>query len=142
MLPLPIVMLGGKAEADLGARLEMKNPGHVLNLCGKLNLGGSASVVQQSALVITHDTGLMHIAAAFNKPIISIWGNTIPEFGMTPYNPQKAFMEYRSEVEGLACRPCSKIGFENCPKGHFDCMKKQDLTSLVSKAQNMFYQGN
>jgi ADP-heptose:LPS heptosyltransferase len=67
----------------------------------------------------------MHLAAALKKPIVSIWGNTIPEFGMYPYfgqpemtHPLSAMME----VKGLSCRPCSKLGFSKCPKGHFKCM--------------------
>jgi ADP-heptose:LPS heptosyltransferase len=140
MTHLPVLILGGKAEAEVGAWLEAQSKKEVLNLCGKLNLGGSASVIQQANVVITHDTGLMHIAAAFQKPIISIWGNTIPEFGMSPYNPQNAFAEYQSEVKGLSCRPCSKIGFDKCPKGHFKCMKDQDLETLTIKAQGMFKQ--
>jgi ADP-heptose:LPS heptosyltransferase len=67
----------------------------------------------------------MHIAAAMQRPIVSFWGNTIPEFGMTPYlpdgfQPQPLIIE----VKGLRCRPCSKLGFQKCPKGHFDCMEK------------------
>jgi ADP-heptose:LPS heptosyltransferase len=78
--------------------------------------------------VHTNDTGLMHIAAAFNKSIISYWGNTVPEFGMTPYLPKPSVNENKSayvilnQVKDLACRPCSKIGFDRCPKGHFNCM--------------------
>ncbi|RTQ44044.1 glycosyl transferase, partial [Hymenobacter gummosus] len=64
-------------------------------------------------------TGQMHIAAAFRKEIISVWGNTVPEFGMYPFRT-----EFRAlEVEGLGCRPCSKIGYEKCPQGHFRCMR-------------------
>jgi heptosyltransferase-2 len=70
-------------------------------------------------MVFTHDTGLMHIAAAFRKKIYSIWGNTIPEFGMYPYRTN--FIIY--EKKGLSCRPCSKIGYAACPKGHFKCME-------------------
>ena len=92
-----------------------------------LNLNQSASAVKQARKVITHDTGLMHIAAAFDKKIISVWGNTIPEFGMTAYtNEVENF-----EVEGLSCRPCSKIGHQKCPKGHFDCMQKQDSKAIL-----------
>jgi ADP-heptose:LPS heptosyltransferase len=71
-----------------------------------------------AAKVITHDTGMMHIAAAFKKPIISIWGNTVPAFGMYPYMPGNTHLSKIVEVDGLSCRPCSKIGYNKCPKGH------------------------
>ena len=70
---------------------------------------------------------MMHIAAAFKKRIISLWGNTIPEFGMTPYYGTTELEQQNStiiQVEGLSCRPCSKLGFDRCPKGHFKCMNE------------------
>lgn len=124
-IPLPVVLLGGKEEAVQGERIATAAGAHVYNFCGKLNLNQSASVVQQAHTVVTHDTGLMHIAAAFGKRIISIWGCTVPAFGMSPYLPNAA--NKILEINGLSCRPCSKIGFEKCPKGHFDCMMKQEF---------------
>jgi ADP-heptose:LPS heptosyltransferase len=70
----------------------------------------------------------MHIAAAFKKEIISIWGNTIPEFGMYPYMAGEKSKIF--EIKDLECRPCSKIGYDKCPKKHFDCMNKQDVASI------------
>ncbi|KUG06678.1 glycosyltransferase family 9 protein [Solirubrum puertoriconensis] len=91
----------------------------IYNACGRFSLHQSASLVKQAQLVISHDTGLMHIAAAFRKEIFSVWGNTVPEFGMYPYRTEFKVLE----VEGLACRPCSKIGYAKCPQGHFRCMR-------------------
>ncbi|TAF95810.1 MAG: glycosyltransferase family 9 protein [Cytophagia bacterium] len=115
----PIVLLGGKEDAPNGEVIEQAvGKGLVFNGCGKYNLNQSASVVQQARVVFCHDTGLMHIAAAFKKKVYSIWGNTIPEFGMYPYQTPFAILENRQ----LDCRPCSKIGHLKCPKGHFKCM--------------------
>jgi len=86
-------------------------------------------------LVISHDTGLMHIAAAFKKPIISIWGNTVPAFGMTPYYANQPVPSAMFEVKGLGCRPCSKIGYEKCPKRHFKCMQMQDIDRIAILAE-------
>jgi ADP-heptose:LPS heptosyltransferase len=126
-LQMPIVLLGGAEDAELGIQLAEKFQ-HVTNACGKLNINQSASVIEQSDLVITSDTGLMHIAAAFNKKIISVWGNTIPEFGMGPYNP--ASQNLILEVADLPCRPCSKLGYDACPLGHFKCMNEIDYSFL------------
>lgn len=125
-----IFLLGGKEDAENGVKIAQQSGNHVINFCGKLNLNQSASVLQQADKVISHDTGLMHIAAAFQKEIISIWGNTIPEFGMYPYVAEMKFKIL--EVKGLSCRPCSKIGHEKCPKGHFDCMNKISTSTLQS----------
>ena len=79
----------------------------------------------------------MHIAAAFKKPIISLWGNTIPEFGMYPYLPGKENKFVISEVKNLSCRPCSKLGHKKCPKNHFDCMQQQDEEFIVRSAEEL-----
>jgi ADP-heptose:LPS heptosyltransferase len=83
------------------------------------NINQSAEIIRMSQYVITGDTGLMHIAAAYSKRIYSIWGNTIPAFGMYPYMPQAEHLNHILEVKGLACRPCSKLGYPKLPKATF-----------------------
>ena len=133
-LDFPVVLLGGNEDASKGEEIVKltKNP-NVFNTCGKLSLDQSASLIQQSATVITNDTGLMHIAAAFKKPIVSLWGNTVPKFGMYPYLPGSENLSFIAEVKGLKCRPCSKLGFRKCPKKHFKCMMEQDEDLIVQK---------
>jgi len=136
-IEMPVAVLGGKQEAADGEWLGANAGSHVVNLCGQLNLNQSASVVHQSALVVTHDTGLMHIAAALHKQIICIWGNTIPEFGMYPYYPEGMNRHTSIQVSGLRCRPCSKIGHSECPKGHFRCMVEQDTDLIIRQIHVM-----
>lgn len=121
----PVILLGGPAEASVGQEIAEAAGPHTINTCGKLRLHQSASVVRQAWKVISHDTGLMHIAAAFQKEIISVWGNTIPEFGMYPYYANGESHNTTVEIKSLSCRPCSKIGYQSCPKGHFKCMVDQ-----------------
>ncbi len=130
VLQVPVLLLGGKAEKDLGQQIAKNAGAHVLNCCGNLTLHQSASVVRQAAKVLTHDTGLMHIAAAFRKEIVSVWGNTIPKFGMYPLYPNGMDRNTTIETEGLKCRPCSKIGYAQCPKGHFRCMNDLEITRI------------
>ena len=132
-LEKPVVLLGGKEDKDRGDRIAGQCGSSVINGCGIYTINQSASLIRQSAKVITNDTGLMHIAAAFRKHIISLWGNTVPAFGMYPYLPEK-FCKNSSimEVKNLSCRPCSKLGYERCPKHHFRCMNDQD-TDLIIK---------
>lgn len=123
----PVILLGGPDDAGNGASISGGAGNHVINACGRLRLHQSASVVRQAELVITHDTGLMHIAAAFKKPIWSVWGNTVPAFGMYPYYPAGIDRNRTFEVRPLSCRPCSKIGYPTCPRGHFRCMRDQQF---------------
>ena len=124
---MPIIALGSLEDKNISDVLEKKFP-HVINACGKYSINQSASIIKQADWVITSDTGLMHIAAAFNRKIISIWGNTIPEFGMGPYLPNKE--NKILEVKNLGCRPCSKLGYKSCPKGDFKCMINIDVSEI------------
>ena len=126
----PVLLVGGPEDFERGEQI-IGDTNNTINLCGKYSILQSASLVQQAKMIITHDTGMMHIAAAFNKNIYSVWGNTIPEFGMYPYLESE--QSKRIEVKGLNCRPCSKIGYDKCPKGHFKCMQEIDENLFLSE---------
>jgi ADP-heptose:LPS heptosyltransferase len=125
----PVILLGGKREFDEGEKVLSQSKGNVLNYAGKISLNRSASLVRDANVVLSNDTGLMHIAAAFQKKILSFWGNTVADFGMVPYQPHPA--SQRMEVENLKCRPCSKLGFQKCPKKHFKCMNDISIDEVV-----------
>jgi ADP-heptose:LPS heptosyltransferase len=89
----------------------------------------------------------MHIAAAFKRPVISLWGNTVPEFGMYPYYGEnflrasaKPGPDVHSafdilEVKNLSCRPCSKMDTKKCPKGHFKCMEMISSSEIIERTE-------
>ena len=119
----PVVCLGGNDVSEEGAILAKAHPNRVMDLTGKLTLAQSGNVLQKAAGILTGDTGMMHMAAALKKEVRVLWGNTTPAFGMYPYYGGQNQMSWISdEVAGLNCRPCSKLGFNSCPKGHFSCM--------------------
>jgi len=129
----PIVLLGGKEDEITGKNITQEVGTKVYNTCGEFNINQSASLVKQSKVLITHDTGLMHIAAALDVQIISVWGNTVPEFGMYPYYPNQPEKYTIIENKNLTCRPCSKIGYDKCPKGHFKCMNDIDEEKILDE---------
>ncbi len=120
-ISMPVVLLGGKEDIE-AARAIVKKLGNnslkINNLCGQCSFHQSASVVAQASVVFTNDTGLMHVAAAFRKKTYCFWGNTTPILGMYPFRTEHIAIENNA----LSCRPCSKIGFSRCPRGHFACM--------------------
>lgn len=128
----PILLLGSKEDVVNGDEIAKKCGELVFSVCGKFNLNQSASLVGQATSLITHDTGLMHIAAALNVKTVSVWGNTVPDFGMYPYFPENLERFKIVENTNLSCRPCSKIGHDKCPKKHFKCMEEIDINSIVS----------
>ncbi|MEN8225567.1 MAG: glycosyltransferase family 9 protein [Bacteroidota bacterium] len=127
----PIILMGGTEDADRADRIMQQSDKMLHNACGRYTINQSASIIRMASYVITNDTGLMHIAAAFSKDIHSFWGNTIPEFGMYPYLPEGKGSSTIYEVADLKCRPCSKIGYESCPKKHFRCMTDIEVNRLI-----------
>ena len=124
----PLILLGGKEDADNGKEIASVDPVKVYNACGKFSINESADLVHKAKIVVTHDTGLMHIAAAYKRPVVSLWGNTVPSFGMYPYNTPYDILQ----VNKLRCRPCSKIGYDKCPLGHFKCMQKIEVAAVIT----------
>lgn len=131
----PLVIVGGSQDQPVARAIASDIGGRAFDATGRYKLLGSASLIKQARGVIAHDSGAMHIAAAFSKNVVSIWGNTVPLFGMGPYIPQHPERAHLAEVQGLSCRPCSKIGHDQCPKGHFHCMEKQDLRWIADQAR-------
>lgn len=133
----PIVLLGDKEDRQVGDEI-VRAIGHkqIYNACGLFNLNQSASFLQRARVVFSHDTGLMHIAAALRKKVYSIWGSTTPQFGFYPYKTAHV----RLETPGLGCRPCSATGLGNCPMKHFKCMNDLpfdfDVKELRTKKKN------
>jgi ADP-heptose:LPS heptosyltransferase len=132
----PIILLGAKEEYADGEQIASVDPIKVYNACGKFSLHESADLARKSKLVISHDTGLMHIAAALRKPVIAIWGSTTPSFGMVPYYGDNYLAHHAQpyddvQVHKLWCRPCTKFGRKKCPQGHFKCMKNISIEELV-----------
>jgi ADP-heptose:LPS heptosyltransferase len=126
----PVILLGGKEDIERGAEISKMDEVKIYNACGKFSINESADLVRKAKVVVSNDTGLMHIAAAFKRPVVSLWGNTVPSFGMFPYYGDNFLSRQNRkfysivQVNKLWCRPCSKIGYEKCPLGHFKCMEK------------------
>ncbi|MFI5162427.1 MAG: glycosyltransferase family 9 protein [Sphingobacteriales bacterium] len=129
----PIVLLGGEDVKANGTEIANAVGSKVYNACGTTSLDESVFLVSKAQKVLGFDTGLTHIAEAFDVPIGSIWGGTVPELlGVQPY------MVKNAEVIGieLSCRPCSKFGLEKCPLGHFKCMKDIPDADVINFANN------
>ena len=130
----PVVLLGGEDVKTNGNEIAAALGDKVYNACGITSLDESVFLVSKATKVLGFDTGLTHIAEAFNVPIGSIWGGTVPELlGVQPYMVKDA------KVIGidLYCRPCSKFGLEKCPLGHFKCMRDIPEDVVVNFANKL-----
>lgn len=138
----PIVLIGGEADSEKAKQIENAVGTKVFNTCGAYTIGQSASVIESALGVVTPDTGMMHIAAAYRKNIVSVWGNTVPSFGMYPYFPKNHTGEsVIMENKNLSCRPCSKLGYRHCPKKHFKCMNELS-PGAIAAIVNRWSMGN
>ena len=160
-LPGPLLLMGGPTDRERAERLQAQaGRSDLAHRCGEWGLQESAWALSQCACLLTPDTGLMHIASALGIKILVVWGNTVPEFGMYPWLAQPAPSALRwvgnTSTGGQApnavlknlpyagpeyfetatpCRPCSKLGHPQCPRGHFECMRSQDLNLLTERAR-------
>lgn len=112
-----IALLGGKEDLPVCSEISAKIPGSI-NICNDDNLLQTASDMKKCMAVVCNDSGMMHTACAVKVPVLAIYGSTVKEFGFTPYENRNLILENNS----ITCRPCSHIGRERCPKGHFRCM--------------------
>jgi ADP-heptose:LPS heptosyltransferase len=132
-IPGNIVIVGGKEEEMMSTVL-ITDP-RVFSVVNQLNLTESAWVVKNAKLVISGDTGLMHIASAFQKDIISLWGCTRPGLGMSPWKP--GAQSLMLEPLGRGERPCSKLG-DFCKHGQLNrCIHEIDLNLLEKSVKRI-----
>jgi heptosyltransferase-2 len=136
LLTIPVVLIGGPGEKKIADSIAKAFPAKVFHTCGETSINQSASIIDQSKMLLSADTGMMHIAAALKKKTIVFWGSTVPDFGMYPYREDSKNNVRFVENSTLKCRPCSKIGYNKCPKGHFKCMNysyDDDLAKCLSE---------
>lgn len=132
-MDLKVILLGGKDDvthaADIMNALPETYRMNVTDLSGKSSLMQSAAVLERADAVLSNDTGLMHMASSFGKKIFLIFGSSVQAFGFLPYHvPFELF-----ENAVLRCRPCSHVGRDHCPEGHFSCMNDIREDEIAAK---------
>lgn len=137
----PLVLLGGKEDKETANELlKMASNGWlVTSMVGETSMGESMKIVSEARWFIGGDTGFTHVAAAYGIPHLMVWGNTRPELGFAPFVGEEVLenQSFWLIAEGVSCAPCSRLGFDECPRKHFHCMMRQDLQKLDSVLQKM-----
>jgi len=131
---IPVVIFGGPEDRERGEYLESQFVDRVWNSAGKYKLNESVALLDTCEVVVTHDTGLMHIAAALHKKVISIWGATVPEFGMYPYRPQESII---IEPHNVWDRPYSKLGDNKWYKPNFKGMYRVSVNEIIASVKRL-----
>jgi lipopolysaccharide heptosyltransferase II len=130
-----VLLLGGPDDAACCRTIEQMihaaSPAlGSVSLAGTISLLETAAIMDRCAIVVTNDTGLMHIAAARKRKVVAVFGPTVRQFGFFPFGAQSTVVEHPA----LDCRPCTAIGLPSCPRGHFKCMREIDAARVVDAA--------
>jgi ADP-heptose:LPS heptosyltransferase len=137
----PLVLIGGKEDIATGEAIANACGPRVLNACGKWSLHKSADAVRRAELVLTGDTGMMHIASAFTQKIISLWGCTVPGLGMSAYKPHPASIIIEPKPRSrfrFHSRPCSKLG-NHCKFGMDNrCIDQIEIAEINSAIETLW----
>ncbi|MEX2595990.1 MAG: glycosyltransferase family 9 protein [Salibacteraceae bacterium] len=121
----PMILLGGVEDRERADEVVKVCGNRVFNACGAFSLNQSASIIERAEKVISHDTGLMHIAAALKKPLISLWFSTTPEIGFAPWQPGNGSVIIEANCKK---RPTSKLGNRGFKDG---CVFNVDLDEIA-----------
>jgi heptosyltransferase-2 len=133
-----ILLFGGPSDIErskyitnsINASVHQAN---AADFSSELSLLETAAAMQFCDLVVTNDSGLMHIAAAMKRKVVAIFGSTVQEFGFFPVGTKNIVLEQK----GLYCRPCSHIGRSSCPEGHFRCMNEIQVTNVLNSIREI-----
>jgi lipopolysaccharide heptosyltransferase II len=135
---MPVVIFGTDEDRErcsaVAAAITALSPGTVVaNLAGMLTLPGTAAALDRCALVLTNDSGIMHMAAARKRNVVAVFGCTVRQFGFFPYGTRGIVVEHPS----LTCRPCTHVGRSSCPLGHFRCMLDLTVENVLNASRTL-----
>ncbi len=128
-----VILFGNASDRELIKSLDIKNSQAVLNTAGKLSILETGAVMDYCDLIITNDSGLMHLASALKKKVVAIFGSTTEELGFFPSTTEHIVIENKN----LKCRPCSHVGRHKCPKKHFKCMKEITSHEVINAVEKL-----
>ena len=121
-----VAVLTGGDFRDEGALIAAGGGVHAASTAGALGLQETAAVLRASQVVVSGDTGLMHLATAVGTRVVALFGPTVRQFGFFPYRSPATVLEV-----ALECRPCSAQGGPRCPLGHHRCLREISVEAVV-----------
>lgn len=127
-----IVIFGGKEEVELSNEIKAALLHKPIIAAGKLSLMETAALLRRCKVLITNDTGIMHIGAAVKTPVVAIFGPTVGEFGYYPYR-----VANRVISKSLPCKPCTTKGTSKCKINTFDCMRFISTNEVLEAVEEL-----
>jgi len=127
-----IAVLGGSRDADVCSAVTAGAGRFAVSFCASASLAETAALLERCSLLVTNDTGVMHMASALRIPTVAVFGPTTRHFGFFPFRSPATVLE-----RNLPCRPCSFHGTDRCPEAHFNCMRTISSDEAVSAAEKL-----
>jgi len=127
-----IIIFGGKDDVELSNEIKTSLLNKPIIAAGKLSLMETAALLKRCKVLITNDTGVMHISASVKTPVVAIFGPTVKEFGYYPYR-----VENRVISKDLHCKPCSTKGSTKCKINTFDCMRLISTNEVLEAVEEL-----
>jgi heptosyltransferase-2 len=124
-----VVIVGGETERALGGIVALADASRCVNLCGELDLLSTAEVLRRCALLVTNDSGLLHLSEAAGTPVVALFGPTAPQFGYAPYRSDSRLLR-----QPPSCSPCSKNGSRPCLRPTHECMEALTVDAVWQAA--------
>jgi len=128
-----VAILGDQSERTLGDRIVSVAPERIINLAGKLTIRETAAMISHLPLILTNDSGLMHMATAVDTPVAALFGPTSRELGFFPLGRKTHVIE-----TSLSCRPCTLHGQEKCHWRNWECMLDLSVEKVVNELESFY----
>ena len=129
-----VVLFGGADDEALCRHIAEQSGVSPINAAGPLSLLQSAALASRCAVMISNDTGMAHIAAAMDTPVIALFGPTVASLGFTPYGDRHQIIE-----QFLSCRPCGTHGGPQCPIATHACMQEITVNIVMKTISTMIH---
>src|SRR6266581_2193653 len=111
------VVVGGPEDRGLAQQLVAEGGSAVASAAGEFSLQETGALLARARVVVSGDTGVMHMATGVGAPVVALFGPTVAPFGFFPYRAPSVVLQ-----RDLDCRPCSATGTATCPLGHHRCL--------------------
>ena len=124
----PVLLLGGPNDVASGRAIAETAAGCALDLCGRTTLDQAIDLIAGARAVVSNDSGLMHVAAALDRPLLALYGSSSPAY-TPPLSAQARILSL-----ALACAPCFR---RQCPQGHTRCLVDLSPARVAEALQSL-----
>lgn len=129
---MTLLLLGGPGDTAVAEAVAQAAGGRVVDAAGRTGLQETGALLRRASVLVSGDTGVMHMATAVGTPVVALFGPTVRQFGFFPYTERARVVELE-----LGCRPCHAMGSSACPLGHHLCLRGIEPARVLDVVREM-----